>query len=445
MSMPAVEDFLRTVLRSGLLSRDELSEALRPVPADQRDNPDLLADHLVKTGRLSRFQARKLLQGKTLGLVLGPFQVLAPIGKGGMSTVYLARDGRSQLLVALKVLPPKKAREEERLLARFLREMEMVQRVAHPHLAQTYEVGAWQGVYYIAMEFIPGRSLYRLVNAEGPLTVSLAARLFAEVAMALDHAHCRGLIHRDLKPSNIMVTTNNHAKVLDLGLAIMEGEDATDHTVVGGQGYVVGTMDYIAPEQSEDAAKVDPRSDIYGLGCTLYFALTGRPPFPGGNARKKIKRHRSEEPAPVTELNAAVRPEFAALVQRMMAKRPEDRFESADQLRSQLLPWAGADPGLPVETSATDLNQTLVIEQAEAANAELMAEAIPVNPAESIPVTPAKPTRSPPRRPALKPLVRLPQLPARSQQPARSKYFMSVIIGGLIGLAIASLVLLLAR
>jgi serine/threonine protein kinase len=168
MSMPAVEDFLKTVLRSALLSRDQLTEALRGVPGDQRDNPDFLADHLVKTGRLSRFQARKLLQGKTLGLVLGPFQVLAPIGKGGMSTVYLARDGRSQLLVALKVLPPKKAREEERLLARFLREMEMGQRVAHPHLAQTYEVGVSQGAYYIAMEFIPGRSLYRLVNAEAP-------------------------------------------------------------------------------------------------------------------------------------------------------------------------------------------------------------------------------------------------------------------------------------
>jgi len=451
--MPAVEDFLKTVLRSGLLSREQLGEALRPVPMDQRDNPEFLADHLVKTGRLSRFQARKLLQGKTLGLVLGPFQVLAPIGKGGMSTVYLARDSRSQLLVALKVLPPKKAKEEERLLARFLREMEMGQRVAHPHLAQAYEVGVFQGVYYIAMEFIPGQSLYRLVSAEGPLAVPLAARLFAEAALALDHAHCRGLIHRDLKPSNIMVTTSHHAKVLDLGLAIMEGEDATDHRVVGGQGVVVGTMDYIAPEQSEDAAKVDARSDIYGLGCTLYFALTGQPPFPGGNARKKIKRHRSEEPRPVEELNPAVSAGFAAVVRKMMAKRPEDRFESADQVRQALLRWAGSDPGLPMETATNTLNQTMVIQEAEAANPELIAEAIPIvlldsdfaDSNEAIPALPAKPMRSTPKRPALKPLIHLPQLPHQKRSAGWSSYLMPLVVGGLIGLAIAGVILLLIQ
>jgi serine/threonine protein kinase len=451
--MPAVEGFLKTVLRSGLLNREQLGEALRPVPPDQRDNSEVLADHLVKTGRLSRFQARKLLQGKTLGLVLGPFQVLAPIGKGGMSTVYLARDSRSQLLVALKVLPPKKAKAEERLLARFLREMEMGQRVAHPHLAQAYEVGVFQGVYYIAMEFIPGRSLYRLVTSEGPLDVPLAARLFAEAALALDHAHCRGLIHRDLKPSNIMVTTHNHAKVLDLGLAIMEGEDGADHTVVGGQGIVVGTMDYIAPEQSEDAAKVDARSDVYGLGCTLYFALTGQPPFPGGTAHKKIKRHRSEEPKAVEELNPAVPEGFGALVRKMMAKRPEDRFESADQLRQELLHWAGTDPGLPVDTSTNNLNQTMVIEAAEAANPELMAEAIPVvllenNSAgsdETFPVIPVTPSRRVSKRPAVKPLIHLPKLPNQHRLSGVSPYVMPLMIGGLIGLGVAGLILLLIQ
>src|SRR5262249_12625358 len=155
-----------------------------------------MADHLVKLGKLSRFQASKLIGGAPLGLVLGPYQVLAPIGRGGMGTVYLARDTRSQMLLALKVLPPKRAREEERLLARFRREMELSQRVAHPHIAWTYEVGVYQGVYFIAMEYIPGRSLYRLVQEEGPLPVGRAARLFAEVAAALDHAHHQGLIHR---------------------------------------------------------------------------------------------------------------------------------------------------------------------------------------------------------------------------------------------------------
>src|SRR5207253_1916620 len=216
------------------------------------------------------------------------------------------RDVRSHLLVALKVLPPKRAREEERVLTRFRREMEMCQRVAHPHLAWAYEVGVCQGVYYIAMEYIPGRSLYRLVNDEGPLEISRAARLFAEVASALDHAHCQGLIHRDLKPSNIMITPHDHAKVLDLGLALVQGEDLSEREVIGGQGYVVGTMDYIAPEQTEDASRVDPRSDIYALGCSLYFALTGRPPFPGGTALQKIQRHRTEHAPPCVQVNPNV-------------------------------------------------------------------------------------------------------------------------------------------
>src|SRR5205807_9057258 len=134
-------------------------------------------------------------------------------------------------------------------------------------IAQTHETGVSQGVYFIAMEYIPGQSLYRLVTTQGTLAVARAAHLFAEVASALEHAHSRGLIHRDLKPSNIMVTPNDHAKVLDLGLAIMEGEGPSDRTVVGGQGYVVGTMDYLAPEQAEDALNVDGRADIYSLGC----------------------------------------------------------------------------------------------------------------------------------------------------------------------------------
>jgi serine/threonine protein kinase len=358
--MPAVDDFLKTVLRSGLLDREQLQTALRAVPQAQRGDSDALADHLVKTGKLSRFQARKLLEGTALGLKLGPYQVLAPIGKGGMGTVYLARDSRSDQLLALKVLPPKRAREEERILARFRREMDMCYRVAHPSLAWTYEVGVWQGVYYIAMEFIPGKNLFGLVSKEGPLPVPRAARLFAEVASALEHAHMQGLIHRDLKPSNIIITPNDHAKVLDLGLALMQGETPSDRTVVGGQGYVVGSMDYIAPEQAEDASKADPRSDIYGLGCTLYFALTGRPPFPGGKAQDKIQSHRTQEPLPVTELNPDVPAGFAAVVRQMMAKRPEQRFASAAAVQEELEKWVSGEPVRPMDQRGDEAYQHAV-------------------------------------------------------------------------------------
>src|SRR5262249_2863206 len=159
------------VLRSGLLTREQLRASMRGLPRGQRHDPEALAEHLIRLGHLSRFQAGKLLKGMARGLVLGPFQVLAPIGQGGMGTVYLALDTRSGERRALKILPPKRAREEERLLARFRREMELSRRVAHEHIAWTYEVGVYRNVYYIAMEFIPGRSLSRVLSEEGPLPV----------------------------------------------------------------------------------------------------------------------------------------------------------------------------------------------------------------------------------------------------------------------------------
>src|SRR6516162_2400360 len=147
-----VDAFLRTVLGSGLLAEADVQAALQPLTTQQMREPQAVADHLVKLGKLSRFQAGKLLQGISLGLVLGPFHLLAPIGKGGMGAVYLARDSRSQTLVAVKVLPPKKAKAEERLLVRFRREMELCQRVSHPFLTQTFEAGSHGDVHYIVME-----------------------------------------------------------------------------------------------------------------------------------------------------------------------------------------------------------------------------------------------------------------------------------------------------
>jgi serine/threonine protein kinase len=365
--MPAVEDFLKTVLRSGILDRAQLQQALGGLPAEGRDDPQRVAEHLIKSGKLSRFQARKLLKGVALGLVLGPFQVLAPIGRGASGTVYLARDTRSQHLLALKVLPPKRAREQERVLARFRREMEMIGRVAHPSIPMLYEVGICSQVHYIAMEYIPGQSLHRLVSKEGPLAVPRAARIFAEVASALDHAHNQGLVHRDLKPSNILITPHDHAKLLDLGLALWEGERGGDRSVIGGAGYVVGTMDYISPEQAVDPSRVDSRSDLYGLGCTLFFTLTGRPPFPAGTSKEKIQRHIRDEPPLVTEFNSAVSPAFAAIVRKLMAKKPRERYPTAAVLREELVMWSAGEVALPLDRPEDEGYQEAVA-QLEAAD-----------------------------------------------------------------------------
>jgi eukaryotic-like serine/threonine-protein kinase len=359
----SVERFLQAVERSGLLPSAVVKMALSSAPPAARKSARQLADHFVRLGRLSHFQARKLLDDAAAGLVLGPYQIVMPIGKGGMGTVYLARDSRSPRLLALKILPPKKARRQERLLARFRREMELNQKVAHPNLIETYDVGTAEGVNYIAMEYVAGQSLYRLVMTGGPLPVGRAAKLFAQAAAGLEHAHGIGLIHRDLKPSNILVTPRDQVKVLDLGLALIMGEVIEDHEVVGGKGYVVGSMDYIAPEQTENAAAVDARSDLYGLGCTMYFALTGQPPFPGGDTRSKIRRHRKDPPPPLSELNPLIPADFAAVVEPLLSKRPEDRPQSAAELQRQLMVWA--DP-LPPPIRPADPAESQVIAELEA-------------------------------------------------------------------------------
>jgi serine/threonine protein kinase len=242
----------------------------------------------------------------------------------------------------------------------------MSQRVAHPHLAWTYEVGEFRGMPYIAMEYIPGRTLSRLVNEEGPLALPRAARLLAEVASGLEHAHNQGLIHRDLKPSNILVTPRGHAKVLDLGLALTHGEPVLDVTVVGGQGYIVGTMDYIAPEQTLDAAKVDRRTDIYSLGCTLYFALSGQPPFPGGTSREKIQRHRRDEPEPLGKLVPGLPAGFVALVERMMDKDPQRRPASAVEVEEALRAWASGEAEQPLDRpEEVTFDETAIMRQGQ--------------------------------------------------------------------------------
>jgi eukaryotic-like serine/threonine-protein kinase len=338
----AVDDFLRKILRSGLLDREHLQNTLRTLPRESREQVPAIVDHLIAQGKLTPFQAYKISQGISAGLVLGPYQLQAPLGRGGMGTVYLALDSHTKQYVALKILPPKVAREEERLLARFRREMELSQKIQHPHIASAVDVGICQGIHYIALEYIPGQTLYRLVASQGPITVARAAHLFAEVASALAYAHRQGVIHRDMKPSNVMVTPHDHAKVLDLGLAFTEGEKVEDIEVVGGQGYIVGSIDYMAPEQTRDPTNIDARADLYALGCCLYFALSGKPPFPSGTVFEKVRMQRHEEPAPLLEKNPRVPEAFAAIVHKLLAKAPADRFGTANELAAALAPWRDA-------------------------------------------------------------------------------------------------------
>jgi serine/threonine protein kinase len=242
-------------------------------------------------------------------------------------------------------------------------------------------------VHVLAMEYIPGQTLHRLVVEGGPLPPGRAAHLFAQVAAGLYHAHKRGLVHRDIKPSNVMVTPDGVAKLLDFGLALCRGEPLPDdRTIAGGQGYVVGTMDYLAPEQADDPTGVDHRSDLYSLGCALYFALSGRPPFPGGTSLEKIQRHRNETPPPLAEVNPTVPRRLARFVEELMARSPDARPSSAKVVKRMLLLFAEAE-----EAARTTMPELVVA--APAVEPPTVGEDVPV--LEVLPAPEPKPPAPP--------------------------------------------------
>jgi eukaryotic-like serine/threonine-protein kinase len=254
-----------------------------------------------------------------------------------MGKVFLAaRDGTNER-VAIKVLPPKKALEEEEALRRFRREMEFSNRVKHPNLARMIGVGTEGDVHFMVLEYIPGESLYQAVKGEngGPLRVTDTARLFLKVLDGLDAAHTGGLIHRDIKPSNIMITPEGDARLLDLGLARLTEEEKP----LTRPNLVVGTLDYASPEQLTNASSADRRSDLYSVGCTLYFTLAGRPPFEGGDIVNKIFKQRMEDPEPLEQIARGVPASFAAIVRKLMAKDPDDRHQTCAELRADLARW----------------------------------------------------------------------------------------------------------
>jgi serine/threonine protein kinase len=339
--MIGLNEFVSNLSKTGLLSQREIDDARGAiVPSSGPQSSIRLAQVLIDRGALTAYQARKILAGATRGFVLDGYRLRKPLGRGGMGQVFLA-DAPDGSRVAIKVLPPRKALEEENALRRFQRERDLSRRCSHPNLARTLGEGSVGDIHYMVMEYIRGASLFDLVKSrsQGALNVPDAARLFLKVADGLAAAHRAGLIHRDIKPSNIMITPEGEAKILDLGLARALGEEVA----LTRDNAVLGTLDYASPEQLSDAAKADRRSDLYSFGCTLYFALAGRPPFEGGDMINKIFKQRMEDPEPLEQIARGVPAAFATIVRKLMAKDPDDRYQSCEELRVDLARWTDPD------------------------------------------------------------------------------------------------------
>jgi eukaryotic-like serine/threonine-protein kinase len=344
----SLESLWLTLAQSELLSANQLSQLQSRAAKNPKLTPEKLLTELVRTQHLTLFQADRIARGQPQGLIVGPYRLLVPIARGGMGIVYLAQ--AQAKLVALKILPPSKAKQEPRMLMRFEREIAIGQRVPpHPHVTQTLAGGTHNELHYLAMEYVHGVTLKDAVETHGTLPIGEAAQLFVGLMHGLQAIHDSGVVHRDLKPGNIIVTLTGEAKILDFGLALILGElKPEDPAILGGPGYTLGTMDFLPPEQSVNAATVNPAADLYAMGCCLYFALTGEVPYPGGTAQEKVRKHRTETIPDIHFHNPTVPAEFARLVAWLMAKRPEQRPKSAQDFARHLEPWA--DPVGPATT-----------------------------------------------------------------------------------------------
>lgn len=350
MAPVSTNDFVAVIRRSGLIEEAAWDTYIRDhsLPGEPRE----LARQLVRDGLLTKFQAKHMLSGRHRGLVLGQYRLLDQIGKGGTGVVFLAEHGKLRRRVAIKVLPTDRTDHKE-ALERFYREARAVAALDHPNIIRAYDVNNEGKIHFLVMEYVDGQSLKDYIESRGALPPHEAAHYIGQAAAGLQHAHERGLIHRDIKPANLLLDKNGTIKILDMGLVLFFEDQDDTLTRDLSRGAVLGTADYLSPEQALDCHEVDIRSDIYSLGATFYTLLNGRPPFHSSKMTQKLIDHQIKEPPPLSEIRPEIPAALSAIVSRMMAKRPEDRFQTPAEVAAALTPWLSpAGPGPEEEKSS---------------------------------------------------------------------------------------------
>lgn len=350
--MPTVTNtiVLDALQRCQVLTPTQLDEVKKDLQV-RLAQPQALLQELVRRGWLTLYQGKQILNGRANDLILDRYLLLEPLGQGGVGTVFKARHIKMQRLVALKVLRPEQTKDAE-AVQRFYREIEVISQLSHPNIVHAFEAGPIGNLLVLVLEYVDGLDLEKLVQKSGPLPIGQACEYIRQAAVGLQYAHGRGLVHRDIKPSNLLVTkapgsqSVGLVKLLDLGLARLQqpikGSKTANLTVLAGNSVMQGTPDYMSPEQAIDFHQADIRSDIYSLGCTLYFLLAGQPPFAGSNLAEKLMKHHQVDPE-VESIRPDLPAELVPVLRKMLAKKPADRYQTPGAVAADLQPFCPAD------------------------------------------------------------------------------------------------------
>ena len=327
-------DLLPLIRRSGVLADRQYEGVRASVEAGKYpSSPIPLAEHLVQDGILTRWQADRLLKNKTHGLVIDRYVILERLGEGAMGRVFKAQHRLMGRIVALKLIAPQYASRTSSV-ARFRRELRLIGRLDHPHIIRAYDANQIGSSFYLVMEYVGGRSLDRVLESQGSLPPDEVIDYAAQAALGLEHAHSQGIVHRDVKPSNLLLTDDRQIKLLDLGLGnLVDADDQTSFATAAGS--AVGTIDFMSPEQASGAG-VDGRSDCFGLGCTMYVLLTSQLPFPGDNGMERLVRRLKGPPVPIISHRSDLPSALIQVMERLLARRPEDRFQTAAEAAEAL-------------------------------------------------------------------------------------------------------------